>query len=127
MAPPRKIKDAIELENKVNEFINLCDKGVIDKPTDYRLMEFLNVSHDTIENWNNDKEKYIGYSVVLKKLERYREHYWLTRADDPKQSTFAIFNLKQKKNGGYTDKQEIEHKDLKIDVKINGVNGNPFN
>lgn len=126
MAPPRKIKDAIELENKVNEFINLCDKGVIDKPTDYRLMEFLNVSHDTIENWNNDKEKYIGYSVVLKKLERYREHYWLTRADDPKQSTFAIFNLKQKKNGGYTDKQEIEHKDLKIDVKINGVNGNPF-
>lgn len=126
IAPPRKIKDADELSKKISEFIKLVDSGVIDKPTDYRLIEFLGVSADTIENWNNDKDRYIGYSAVLKKLERYREHYWLNRADDPKQSTFAIFNLKQKKNGGYTDKQEIEHKDMKIDIKINGINGNPF-
>lgn len=126
MAPPRKIKTAEELEEKVSKFIELVNSGKIDKPTDYRLLEFLGVSADTLENWNNEKDKYIGYSAVLKKLERYREHYWLTRADDPKQSTFAIFNLKQKKNGGYTDKQEIEHKDMKIDIKINGVNANPF-
>lgn len=126
MAPPRKIKTAEELEAKVSKFIELVNSGKIDKPTDYRLLEFLDVSADTLENWNNEKDKYIGYSAVLKKLERYREHYWLSRADDPKQSTFAIFNLKQKKNGGYTDKQEIEHKDMKIDIKINGVNANPF-
>lgn len=126
MARPRKITDAEELDTKVSKFIELVNSGEIDKPTDYRLLEFLGVSADTLENWNNEKDKYIGYSAVLKKLERYREHYWLTRADDPKQSTFAIFNLKQKKNGGYTDKQEIEHKDMKIDIKINGVNTNPF-
>ena len=126
MARPRKITDAEELDTKVSKFIELVNSGAIDKPTDYRLLEFLDVSADTLENWNNEKDKYIGYSAVLKKLERYREHYWLSRADDPKQSTFAIFNLKQKKNGGYTDKQEIEHKDMKIDIKINGVNTNPF-
>ena len=126
MARPRKITDAEELDTKVSKFIELVNSGEIDKPTDYRLLEFLDVSADTLENWNNEKDKYIGYSAVLKKLERYREHYWLSRADDPKQSTFAIFNLKQKKNGGYTDKQEIEHKDMKIDIKINGVNTNPF-
>lgn len=126
MARPRKIKDSDELMQKVNEFISLCDSGEIDKPTDYRLCEYLGISPDTLENWNNEKDKYSGYSVCLKKLERYREHYWLCKADDPKQSTFAIFNLKQRKNGGYTDKQEVEHKDMKIDIRINGVAGNPF-
>lgn len=126
MAPPRKIKTAEELEVKILEFINRVDSGVIDKPTDYRLCDFLGVSADTLENWRNEKDKYIGYAEALKKLDLYREHYWLTVADNEKKTAFAIFNLKQKKNGGYTDKQEIEHKDMKIDIKINGVNANPF-
>ena len=126
MAPKRKIKDDTELKEKLNGFIAAVESGKIDKPTDYRLCEYLGVSADTLENWRNQKEKYIGYSEALKKLELYREHYWLKQADNEKRTAFAIFNLKQKKNGGYTDKQEIEHKDLKIDVKINGVNGNPF-
>lgn len=126
MAPPRKIKTAEELTAKILEFINRVDSGVIDKPTDYRLCDFLGVSADTLENWRNEKDKYIGYAEALKKLDLYREHYWLTVADNEKKTAFAIFNLKQKKNGGYTDKQEIEHKDMKIDIKINGVNANPF-
>lgn len=126
MAPPRKIKTAEELTAKILEFINRVDSGVIDKPTDYRLCDFLGVSADTLENWRNEKDKYIGYAEALKKLDLYREHYWLTVADNEKKTAFAIFNLKQKKNGGYTDKQEIEHKDMKIDIKINGVNTNPF-
>ena len=126
MARPRKIETAEELGEKISQFISLCDSGAIDKPTDYRLMEFLGVSYDTMERWVNEEDNYKGYAVELKKLEKYREHYWLTVADNEKKSTFAIFNLKQKKNGGYTDKQEIEHKDMKIDIKINGINGNPF-
>ena len=126
MARPRKIQTAEELDEKIREFIELVSSGKIDKPTDYRLLEFLDISYTTLENWQNDTENYKGYLDVLKKLERYREHYWLTVADNEKKATFAIFNLKQKKNGGYTDKQEIEHKDLKIDIKINGANGNPF-
>jgi nickel-dependent lactate racemase len=126
MAPPRKIKSAAELDEKITEFIALCDAGEIDKPTDYRLMEYLQVSHDTMERWSNNEDNYEGYAAVLKKLERYREHYWLSVADNEKKATFAIFNLKQKKNGGYTDKQEIEHKDMKIDISINGTKGNPF-
>lgn len=126
MARPRKIQTAEELDEKIREFIELVSSGKIDKPTDYRLLEFLDISYTTLENWQNDTDNYKGYLDVLKKLERYREHYWLTVADNEKKATFAIFNLKQKKNGGYTDKQEIEHKDLKIDIKINGANGNPF-
>ena len=126
MAPPRKIKTAEELGKKIDQFIALCYSGEIDKPTDYRLGEFLGVEYTTMERWVNEKDKYEGYADALKKIEKFREHYWLLKADDPKQSTFAIFNLKQKKNGGYTDKQEIEHKDMKIDIKINGVNTNPF-
>jgi hypothetical protein len=126
MARPRKIASAEELAVKLDEFIKLVDSGKIDKPTDYRLCEYLNISHDLIELWNTERDNYKGYSAALKKLEQYREQFWLNKADDPKLATFAIFNLKQKKNGGYTDKQEIEHKDLKIDVKINGISGNPF-
>lgn len=126
MARPRKIATAEELAVKLDEFIKLVDSGKIDKPTDYRLCEFLGIEYTTMERWVNDKEKYLGYADKLKKLELYREQFWLGKADDPKLATFAIFNLKQKKNGGYTDKQEIEHKDVKIDVKINGINGNPF-
>ena len=126
MAPPRKIKTAEELTAKIIEFIDRVDSGVIDKPTDYRLCDFLGVSADTLERWRNEKDKYTGYAEALKKLDLYREHYWLTVADNEKKTAFAIFNLKQKKNGGYTDKQEIEHKDMKIDIKINGVNANPF-
>lgn len=126
MARPRKIASAEELQEKISQFIKAIENGDIDKPTDYRLCEFLGVSPDTLENWNNEKDKYNGYSEALKKLELFREHYWLTVAENDKKATFAIFNLKQKKNGGYTDKQEIEHKDLKIDVKINGIAGNPF-
>ena len=126
MARPRKIASAEELAEKLTEFIKLVDSGKIDKPTDYRLCEYLGVEYTTMERWVNDRDNYKGYADQLKKLELYREQFWLNKADDPKLSTFAIFNLKQKKNGGYTDKQEIEHKDLKIDIKINGVNGNPF-
>lgn len=126
MARPRKIASAEELAVKLDDFIKLVDSGKIDKPTDYRLCEYLGVEYTTVERWVNDKDNYIGYADQLKKLELYREQFWLNKADDPKLSTFAIFNLKQKKNGGYTDKQEIEHKDLKIDVKINGISGNPF-
>ena len=126
MARPRKIASAEELGEKLTEFIKLVDTGKIDKPTDYRLCEHLGVEYTTMERWVNDKDNYIGYADQLKKLELYREQFWLNKADDPKLATFAIFNLKQRKNGGYTDKQEIEHKDLKIDVKINGINGNPF-
>lgn len=126
MARPRKISTAEELSEKIREFIALVDSGAIDKPTDYRLLEFLDISYTTLENWQNDTENYKGYLEALKKLERYREHYWLSVADNEKKATFAIFNLKQKKNGGYTDKQEIEHKDMKIDISINGIKGNPF-
>lgn len=44
----------------------------------------------------------------------------------PNRASLVIFFMKQKHYGGYTDKQEIEHKDMKIDIKINGINGNPF-
>lgn len=126
IAPPRKIKNAEELREKIREFIALVDSGEIDKPTDYRLHEYLGISADTQERWINERDKYQGYAEELKKLEKYREHYWLCKADDPKQTTFAIFNLKQRKNGGYTDKQEVEHKDMKIDLTINGVKGDAF-
>ena len=126
MARPRKIQTAEELSEKLREFMALVSSGEIDKPTDYRLVEFLNVSPDTLERWNNERDNYVGYAEQLKKLEMFREHYWLTQADNSSRATFAIFNLKQRKNGGYTDKQEIEHKDLKIDISINGTKGNPF-
>lgn len=126
MAPPRKIKDAAELKTKIAKFMQLVESGEIDKPTDYRLCEFLGISPDTLERWNNERDKYQGYAEELKKLELFREHYWLSKADDPKQTTFAIFNLKQRKNGGYTDRQEVEHKDVKIDLTINGVKGDAF-
>lgn len=121
MAPRRKIASAQELEEKIAQFIQACDKGEIDKPTDYRLCEFLGISADTLERWEKERDKYQGYADCLKKLTLYREHYWLSAADDRYKQSMAIFALKQPKNGGYQDKQDVHHDAIKLEVTVNGV------
>lgn len=122
MPAPRKIESAEVLRGKIDEFIAACENGEIDKPTDYRLCNFLGVSPDTLGNWvKNKDDKYTGYAAELKKLELFREHFWLTVADDAKRQTMAIFALKQPKNGGYQDKQEKHIDDIKLDITLNGV------
>lgn len=124
----KKIESPAALEVLLDEFIEKCKTGEIRKPTDYNLVEFLGVSVSTLERMrkgDDDKEgeegSYKGFGEVLKKLTLFREDFYLNQGD-----TMAVFALKQKHNGGYTDRQKEDNTPQHINVTINGAGINPF-
>lgn len=68
---------------------------------------------------------YYGYDAPLKRLQQFREHRLLTILEhDPKSGTAAIFQLKQTKNGGYTDSPiNTGDQGATITLRIQGVGG----
>lgn len=132
MARPKKIENPAELDKHIDNFIEMCEeKGII--PSDWELMKFLNISVTTLETYENeghneeDRERgtYKGYSIPLKKLVKYRESRLLKQLETTKgNNTAAIFQLKQKKNGGYVDvQQEVHSGSATLTLKIEGVGG----
>lgn len=114
------------LQLKVREFIDAVNAGSIDIPDDYRLCEFLGITHETYDRWLDNSDKYEGkytaYGDVLRKnMTPYREHWYLQEAKNSKNPAFQIFCLKQAKNGGYVDKETKSFEPVKLEVSINGV------
>lgn len=118
---PKAVGSAEELAELVDRFIakNELDNsgGKVCPPDDYEFCKFVGISSSTLDNYRREEDKYPGYLAALKKLVDYREHYYLAAGlKNPKLAGVTNFALKQRKNGGYTDKQEInlEAKELKV-------------
>ena len=126
MANKRKVTDAKRLEFYIEEFIKTCESESM-KPSDHNLRIFLDVSQSTLERYYRGEkagETYKGYDDALKNLIAYREHL-LTSVLDQKGSNVAgaIIQLKQPKNGGYTDVPAITSGGATLTLKIDGVGG----
>jgi len=129
---PRKIKDADHLARVVDDYINYnisCNQDDnIKLPTDYDFCNFAGIGISTYYQYQEDKETYKGYTEALKKLTAYRESFFSELSiKNPRASGAAIFQLKQRKNGGYEDKPTIavEARELKI-VHGNGMTDDSF-
>lgn len=127
MANKKKIDSPQKLDIFITQFIEKCQKEEL-IPTDFELCKFLQVSPATLERYGRGGEKgdtYHGYDAPLKRLQQFREHRLLTMLEhDPKAGTAAIFQLKQSKNGGYTDSPiNTGDQGATITLKIQGVGG----
>lgn len=111
--------------DRFGEYLNRRDDKV---PSDYEFMEFINsdmayrYEFDEIDtNEYEDILKAEENTAAVKKLRLIRENFYLKKmARDPKLSTGAIFALKQPKNGGYSDKQEVSTEKT-LTIKFDGV------
>ncbi len=125
-----------ELETKLNEFIAYCERENT-PPSDYILIDVIGVSEHTIERYFEYADVVIPEDVTeeekaiivkkkelgekIKKLLRYREHYYQKlMIDKPNAQSGAIFALKQVKNGGWTDKTDKKD-DVTITVKLGKI------
>lgn len=132
MARPKKIENVKELDKHIDNFIEMCEENAM-IPSDWELMKFLNISATTLECYETEgrteeereRGTYKGYSNPLKKLTRYREHRLLGQLEATKgNNTAAIFQLKQKKNGGYVDiPTDTGNNSVTLTLKIEGVGG----
>lgn len=131
MGAQRKIETPEMLEKHINDFIAKCEEtGEI--PSDYALCKFLSISPTTLDRFKyegiDEEERkrgtYKGYSMPLKKLKLFREHRLLGRLEASNgKDTGAMFQLKQEKNGGYTDAPVQQESNASITLKIEGVGG----
>lgn len=127
MANKKKIDSPQKLDLFITQFIEKCQNESL-IPTDFELCKYLQISPATLERYGRGGEEgdtYHGYDVPLKRLQQFREHRLLTILEhDPKSGTAAIFQLKQTKNGGYTDSPlNTGDQGATITLKIQGVGG----
>lgn len=131
----KKITDkkltAEELEEKIDELIEYCE-NTKRPPSDYLLKDITGVYPSTIWRWcqnkdgeNEANESNNAYARAIKKLELYRNHYWLNAGlDNPKLQGFVAFNLKQSCNGGYTDRPaQASGTQIEVTIKQQGIGG----
>lgn len=109
-----------ELDAKCKEYIDLCEAQ--DKfPDEAGMLLYCNISWDTKNRYENDEDnKYPGFADVLKKYAAIRESALVQELmRNPKGAGAYAFLLKQVKNGGYTDKQQVENSGKQtIEIKI---------
>ena len=122
MITPEQFADSVD---RFGEYLNCRDDKV---PSDYEFMEFINSDmayrYEFDEIDTNEYEELLKAeenTAAVKKLRLIRENFYLKKmARDPKLSTGAIFALKQPKNGGYSDKQEVSTEKT-LTIKFDGV------
>lgn len=119
-----------EAVNRFAEHLHMCRSAV---PSDLELLEFIN--SDIVYGLYEDDESVEEITApeleeamraeenaaAVAKLRMIREDHYLKVMDrEPKATTGAIFALKQPKNGGYSDKQEVSTK-KELTIKWEGV------
>lgn len=87
--------------------------------------EYSNYSVDSKDISESERSKYIERSEVLKKIESECTQSLIEWGmKNPKSQGLTVFLLKQKRNGGYTDKQEVlTTGDVNISVKLTDSSG----
>lgn len=99
-------------------------------PDDLTFLDFINT--DIIDDEFEEEITSLEYDEMVKsadnaeavsRLTKLREHYYLRQIQkEPKGQTGMIFALKQKKNGGYSDKHEVSS-DKTLTINFAGVGG----
>lgn len=122
-----------ELRERLDALFAHCDETLA-PPSNLLVSRFLGVSIDRVEAWRKEvvvdedgKERQTEYAEALKKLDEYRTDFWLrVGLSNPKVQAFAMFNLKQPHNGGYTDKPSNDATSVEITIKNGGVGSGAF-
>jgi len=97
---PRKYSKLVEFAHKINEYFKYCDG--YEKPyTVSGLCIYLDITKETLLNYENKKEFFSTIKKAKLKIENWVEENSLMGKVNP---TAAIFNLKN--NFGWKDKQE---------------------
>ena len=124
MANTRKIESPEMLAKHIDNFIKYCEDGG-GIPSDYELIKFLSISASTLERYKAGEGTYKGYEIPFKKLQLFREHRLLRQLEESRgNNTAAIFQLKQPKNGGYTDAPQNQgDQGVTVTLRIAGVGG----
>lgn len=119
------------------------DKGTL--PTDYRLMQALNISSRTLDKYyegtydrdidnsnDNDGNKdgtgsRDGYCDVLKRLIQFRAQICTDGLATTKTPTGLIFLSKQPRWGGYQDRLPVDTSSgLEVNIRLVGEDGKPI-
>lgn len=116
-------------EEAIIEFQSFIARNPSYIPDDLTLLDFINcdfldedeeevtaVAFDALMSSADNEE-------AMSRLKKVREHYYLRQIkNEPKGQTGMIFALKQPKNGGYSDKQEISS-EKRLTINFAGVGG----
>lgn len=99
---PRKISEKEELQNKINNYFEECEKNK-EPYTITGLCMALDICRDTLCEYAKKDEFSDTIKKAKLKVENYLEKHLITDSS----TTGIIFNLKN--NFGWSDKQQIEH------------------
>lgn len=142
--PEREEADAVNVLYKADELEEAFGQAMADcmknnePPVDFVLHKYTKISQDTMTNylkWAEEMEKgkrevdieVIRSAEVIKKWQEFKTVFWVRKGlDDPKLAAFAIFNLKQPCNGGYSDKPVGAVGNIEVVVKADGVGDKAF-
>ena len=80
------------------------------------------MSAATLNRYTSAQGNYIKYSPGSESLKKYREHCFISKALEARNPAASLFALKQEKNGGWTDVQQVKQ-DSTIKIQIDGVGG----
>lgn len=119
--PAPKFSSPEELEAKINEFFQLCEKeGKF--PSEAAMCVYLDISRDTLERYmREERDIDKGFAEPIKKARTRREALLVDEiyAATGKDVTGKIFLSKQPSNGGLSDRHDINaNQDIKINVKL---------
>ena len=110
-----------EIEALIDSVIDHCVKTG-DPPVGYVVETCTGMTEEKIR----EEAGRAGAGEVMERLGRFRTYFWLRRAiDDPRWATFAMFNLRQRENGGYQDKAPAPAPE-EIVVRMEGVGQGAF-
>lgn len=104
-------------------------------PVDFVLHQFTPISSDAMQDYlkfaaemekgsREWDEGVIKCADAIKKWQEFKTYFWAALGmDNEKLQPFAIFNLKQPCNGGYSDKPPAAMGNTEVVVRLEGVGG----
>ncbi len=122
-----------ELSDGIDRCIDHCMKTG-EAPVGFVLHKFVDVPEADLVRYLEEGERMrrgeTKYSsgvnarfLAARRWDEFKTFFWLDRAQrDPKNASFAMFNLKQSENGGYAEKESKAGKSTVV-IKLDGVGG----
>ncbi len=122
-----------ELSQGIDRCIEHC-LATGEAPVSFVLHKFVEVSEEDLARYLEEGERMMRGEIknnpsikarflAARRWDEFKTFFWLDRAQkDPKNASFAIFNLKQSENGGYAEKDAKAGKSS-IVVRLEGVGG----
>ena len=143
MPRKRKYTDSEQFGRLIDAYFAEVDQSNTENPSEAcppvieDLWDYLGITRNTWESYKapeltdemdeREKTEKREISDAVKKAEqKFTAELVRFGLKHPNRMALIIYLTKQKHYGGYTDKQEVEHKDMKIDLTINGVKGDAF-